>query len=68
MYDFAERADVQMHVCGACGLRDPFEPCERQVQLSSINSQHWLKPSIKQVRDISNISGDAFPRSASIMD
>ena len=41
--DFAARADVQrMRVCGACGLRDPGDACEREVVLAELSSEHWL--------------------------
>ena len=40
--DFAARADVRMRVCGACGLRDPGDACEREVVLAELSSEHWL--------------------------
>jgi hypothetical protein len=39
---FAQRADVLMRVCGACGIRDPFDTCEKKVEFGQIKSDHWL--------------------------
>ena len=39
---YAETADVKMFVCGACGLRDPFDKCEKEVEFSNIIGDHWL--------------------------
>lgn len=39
---FAERAAVKMRVCGACGLRDPFDECEFKVDLNRLCPEHWL--------------------------
>lgn len=45
--DYAERADVQMLVCGGCGLRDPDEAegmaTYGPVDLATISSEHWLR-------------------------
>jgi hypothetical protein len=40
---FAEMAAVPMHVCGACGVRDPFDPCKVLVDLHQLSSDHWLE-------------------------
>jgi hypothetical protein len=39
---FAQRANVDMRVCGACGIRDPFDPCDKKVDLDKLSSDHWL--------------------------
>ena len=40
---YAQTADVKMFVCGACGLRDPFDKCEKEVEFSNILGDHWLR-------------------------
>ena len=40
---YAERADVKMSVCGACGLRDPFDKCGKEVEFNKITGDHWLR-------------------------
>jgi hypothetical protein len=40
---FAERAEVQMRVCGACGIRDPFDMCDKIADFNEIMCDHWLR-------------------------
>ena len=40
--DFGARANVEMRVCGACGLRDPNDACATQVWLDELNSEHYV--------------------------
>ena len=42
VYDYVERDNVKMRVCGACGLRDPFDPCVKKINLNKVNAEHWL--------------------------
>ncbi len=37
------RADVSMNVCAACGIREPFDPCSKEVDLNTLPSDHWLQ-------------------------
>ena len=39
----ADANDVGMHVCGACGLRDPTDRCELAVDLDELDEGHWLE-------------------------
>ena len=32
-----------MHVCAACGVRDPFDPCAKLVSLLELPPTHWLR-------------------------
>ena len=43
MHEYAQMANVEMHVCGACGIRDIFDPYKKTVVLSDVNDDHWLK-------------------------
>jgi hypothetical protein len=43
VHRFAERADVVMHVCGACGIRDPFDPYTATAKLNDLAPEHWLQ-------------------------
>jgi hypothetical protein len=40
---FAEMEAMPMHVCGACGVRDPFETYTHLVDLQQLSSDHWLQ-------------------------
>ena len=42
VHDYVKRADVHMRVCGACGLRDPNDPCTKKVCLNELAAEHWL--------------------------
>ena len=42
VHRYATMADVKMHVCGTCGIRDIFDPYSREVVLSDVNDEHWL--------------------------
>lgn len=39
---YADRANIGMRVCGACGLRDPCDQCEVTVNLLELPDNHWL--------------------------
>ncbi len=43
VYNYAKRADVVMRVCGACGIRDPFDMCEKKVVFDKLAMNHWLR-------------------------
>jgi len=43
VHRFTAMADVQMHVCGTCGIRDIFDPYTNEVQITAVNSDHWLR-------------------------
>jgi hypothetical protein len=40
---YAERADVQMRICCACGIRDPFDMCDKIAVFNEITCDHWLR-------------------------
>ena len=62
---FAATADLQMRVCGACGIRDPFDTCDRVVDFHKITGDHWLRVGedaytrLKQSPDIDLMIPDA---------
>ena len=41
--DYEARADVEMRVCAACGLRDPFDECGLELSLQEVSAEHWLR-------------------------
>jgi hypothetical protein len=62
---FAARADLQMRVCGACGIRDPFDTCDKVADFQKITGDHWLRVGkeayarLKQCPDIDLMRPDA---------
>ena len=43
VHEYAQMASVEMHVCGACGIRDIVDPYKKTVVLSDVKDDHWLK-------------------------
>jgi hypothetical protein len=43
VHEYAQMANVEMHVFGACGIRDIFDPYKKTVVLSDVKDDHWLK-------------------------
>ena len=72
--DYAKQAEVQMSVCGACGIRDPFDTYggtakdpganKHEVTLADIATDHWLEVGkdayarLKACPDIEMLRGD----------
>jgi hypothetical protein len=54
-YTDAERIDV-MHVCGACGVRDPNLAYCRTVRLSNLPADVWLRATGAFVAKIGTLS------------
>ncbi len=36
-----------MHVCGACGIRDPFDKCKQLALFKDLVDDHWLKVGVE---------------------
>ena len=43
MHKYTTMANVQMHVCGTCGIRDIFDKYNKSVVLSDVCEEHWLR-------------------------
>jgi hypothetical protein len=53
-YTDAERIAV-MHVCGACGVRDPIKTYCRTERLSELPTEDWLRANPESVASINGL-------------